>query len=70
MIPEGPSFRDSVLWFLNSHLLRFHLRAAGREGLTPRTMQLSGRSSLSHQLESQPGLATCSPRGVGVGAET
>ena len=32
MIPEGPSFRDSVLWFLNSQLLRFHLRAAGREG--------------------------------------
>lgn len=70
MIPEGPSFWDSVLWFLNSQLLRFHLGATGREGSPPRTMQLSARSSLSHQPESQPDLThTCSPPGVGVGAE-
>lgn len=57
MIPKGPSFWDSVLWFYNnSQLLRFHLGAAGREGTLPRTVQLSGCSSLSHQLESQPDL--------------
>lgn len=68
MIPEGPSFWDSSL-VLELPASKIPLGAARKEGSPPGPRSCQGRSSLSHQLESQPDLTTPAHLRVGVGAE-